>query len=87
MHGGRDRVKLRHAACGNEQTQGELTVRFLVERTDYVAQVVYGIVGSFGTGSGIERCRILPGHDAGEHADFEEADELLLLIDLTACCG
>ena len=61
-------MKLCHAARGHKQAQRKLTVRLLVERADYVAQVIDGVFGGLRASASVERSRISTGHHTGtEH--------------------
>ena len=59
-------------------------MRFLIEGADDFTQVIHIAVRSLCSCSRFERGGIAAAHHSGEYAYFEERDELLLGIDLTA---
>ena len=84
MHGGRDAAQLIHTARGHKKAQRVFALRFFVERADDFAKVIDLVVRGSGPSAGFKRRRIVPAHDARQHADFEKRDELFLRVDLAA---
>ena len=76
--------KPRTRVSGDQQAKGVLPLRFLVESTDHLAEVVDVVVRRLRSCSRFERSRVSATHHPAENSHFEERDELLLGVDLLA---
>ena len=77
-----------HAAGCDQKAHGVLALGGPVERADDLAQFFHVGLGGFGSGSGFKRGGVLAAQYAVKNTDFEEADELLLVLNLfpRRCC-
>ncbi len=82
VHGGAAIAELLGAVAGQKDGEAVEPLGLLVQRPDRIAQVVYDHIGGLGAGRSFLRGGVAGADHAREHADLEEAGELLLLVDL-----